>query len=154
MHRLLLVLTSLLSPLAGAAPDPQLTAALTNLLGAEPPAYQSALRDLNADGIDDALIYPLGPDWCGSAGCTLFVLQGSADGFTLLSKTTIVQLPLRVSSQQTHGWHDLIVYAKGEGDVVLRATEAGYPLNPSLQPKAMDTDLQDSQLLLDYQRAP
>ena len=47
-----------------------------------------------------------------------------------------MQLPLAVSAQQTAGWKDLIVHAKGVGDVVLKATNQGYPLNPSMQPQA------------------
>ena len=86
------------------------------------------------------------------AGCTLFVFKGSAEGYELLSKTTIVQLPLAVSAQQTAGWKDLIVHAKGVGDVVLKATNQGYPLNPSMQPQATAADLEYSQQLLNYQQ--
>lgn len=140
----------LLSACTSVAQETPLEQALADQFGATIPAHQSATADLNADGFDDALVYALGPDWCGSAGCTLFVFKGSAEGYALLSKTTIVQLPLAVSAQQTAGWKDLILHAKGVGDVVLKATDQGYPLNPSLQPTASADDLEGSKVLLDY----
>jgi len=142
----------LLSACTSVAQETPLEQALADQFDAAIPAHQSATVDLNADGFDDALVYALGPDWCGSASCTLFVFKGSAEGYELLSKTTIVQLPLAVSAQQTAGWKDLIVHAKGVGDVVLKATNQGYPLNPSMQPQATAADLEYSQQLLNYQQ--
>lgn len=149
-----LILAGLLTGCASASNDTRLDDVLSEQFGSELPGYQSALYDLNDDGVDDALIYAQGPDWCGSAGCTLFVLQGSEHAFTLRSKTTIVQLPLRVSAHSTDGWRDLIVHARGAGDVVLRATDSGYPLNPSMQRSATAAELQSSEILLEYPENP
>lgn len=44
------------------------------------------------------------------------------------------------------------MHAKGVGEVVLRATDQGYPLNPSLQPQASAAGLEHSQPLLTYQQ--
>ena len=149
-----LILAGLLTGCASVSHDTRLNDALSEQFGSELPGYQSALYDLNGDGVDDALIYAQGPNWCGSAGCTLFVLQGSEHAFTLRSKTTIVQLPLRVSAHSTDGWRDLIVHARGAGDVVLRATDSGYPLNPSMQRPATAAELQSSEILLTYPENP
>ena len=83
-----LILAGLLTGCASVSHDTRLNDALSEQFGSELPRYQSALYDLNGDGVDDALIYAQGPNWCGSAGCTLFVLQGSEHAFTLRSKTT------------------------------------------------------------------
>ncbi|GGE37390.1 hypothetical protein GCM10007421_09080 [Halopseudomonas oceani] len=140
----------LLSACATGVTQTPLETALVAQFGEDIPEHQRVLIDLNGDGFNDALIYAQGPDWCGSAGCTLFVYKGGAKGFSLLSRSTVVQLPLVVSAQRSAGWNDLIVHARGQGQVVLRATAEGYPLNPSLQPSASAHDLQDSRALLDY----
>lgn len=150
MKAALFVIVVALSACASAESPPPLESALADQFGGDVPAHERAVIDLNADGFDDALIYALGPDWCGSAGCTLFVFKGSAEGFSPLSRSTVVQLPLSVSKQHSAGWRNLIVHAKGQGNVVLKATAEGYPLNPSLQPPASADDLQDSEILLDY----
>ena len=149
-----LILAGLLTGYASLSHDTRLDDALSEQFGSELPGYQSALYDLDDDGVDDALIYAQGPDWCGSAGCTLFVLQGSEHAFTLRSRTTIAQLPLWVSAHSTDGWRDLIVHAGGAGDVVLRATDSGYPLNPSMQRPATAAELQSSEILLTYPENP
>ncbi|MED5493734.1 MAG: hypothetical protein VYD45_16650 [Pseudomonadota bacterium] len=149
-----LILAGLLTGCASLSHDTRLDDALSEQFGSELPGYQSALYDLDDDGVDDALIYAQGPDWCGSAGCTLFVLQGSEHAFTLRSRTTIAQLPLWVSAHSTDGWRDLIVHARGAGDVVLRATDSGYPLNPSMQRPATAAELQSSEILLEYPENP
>ena len=149
-----LILAGLLTGCASLSHDTRLDDALSEQFGSELPGYQSALYDLDDDGVDDALIYAQGPDWCGSAGCTLFVLQGSEHAFTLRSRTTIAQLPLWVSAHSTDGRRDLIVHARGAGDVVLRATDRGYPLNPSMQQPATTAELQSSEILLTYPENP
>lgn len=116
----------------------------------EIPNYRSVLHDLNNDGLPDALVYAQDPSWCGSGGCTLFVFQGTADGYVFLSRTTLVLLPLAVTPNANHGWKSLQVYAKGTGQVVLTGSDKGYPLNPSLQPLATEDEIKTSQVLLQH----
>jgi len=112
--------------------------------------HRTVLHDLNADGIEDAIVYMTDPYYCGSAGCTMLVFQGTEEGYTHLSSSTIVQLPLSVVETE-EGWKDLIVYAKGTGLVRLKGSEQGYPLNPSMQPLAEEAAIINSLELLNYE---
>ena len=98
--------------------------------------FRYALVDLNGDGRDDAVVFITAPKYCGSGGCVLEVFRGSAMGFGFLSGSTVTSLPIRVSTESTHGWRALIVQSKGRGDVVMRFDGTRYPLNPSVQPLA------------------
>ena len=59
-----LILAGLLTGCASLSHDTRLDDALSEQFGSELPGYQSALYDLDDDGVDDALIYAQGPDWC------------------------------------------------------------------------------------------
>jgi hypothetical protein len=90
--------------------------------------------DLNDDGQEDALVVLTGPEWCGTGGCTLLVVAKEANGFRVVSKSTLIQTPLVVSETRTNGWRDLIVEVRGNGMVALKFDGKGYPSNPSTQP--------------------
>ncbi len=36
--------------------------------------YVAAFRDLNSDGVHEAIVYLVGSSWCGSGGCNTLVL--------------------------------------------------------------------------------
>ncbi|WP_297512284.1 hypothetical protein [uncultured Caulobacter sp.] len=98
-----------------------------------------AALDLRGDGTSERLVYLQGRDWCGSGGCPLLVLAPAGTSFRLVSKTTVVQPPVRVLSTRTNGWRDLGVTVAGGG--VKRAyvarlpfDGAGYAPNPSTPP--------------------
>jgi hypothetical protein len=110
--------------------------------GAEASAFRWALADLNDDGRDDAIVLLSGPKYCGSGGCTMLVFRGTEQGFTLVSASTIVMGPIKVSAKSVAGWRSLIVYSKGKGEVVLRFSGSGYPANPSLQPAVSRVELE------------
>jgi hypothetical protein len=110
--------------------------------GTDSPAYRWALADLDDDGRDDAIVLLSGPKYCGSGGCTMLVFRGTEQGFTLVSVSTVVMAPIRVSLKSVEGWRSLIVYSKGTGDVVLKFSGSRYPSNPSLQPKADRVELE------------
>jgi hypothetical protein len=98
--------------------------------------WRHALADLNGDGVQDALVLLLDPDWCGTGGCTMLVLRGGKRGFAVLSSSSVTDAPIRVSPLKAGGWKSLIVYSRGRGDVLMRFDGARYPNNPSLLPKA------------------
>lgn len=108
--------------------------------------FLSESIDLNGDGILDALVLLTGSNWCGTGGCTLLVLQGTASEFRLVSSSSIIQTPLIVSETRTNGWRDLIVDLRGggatPGKVALKFDGKGYPSNPSTEPMlASDANL-------------
>jgi hypothetical protein len=55
------------------------------------PAFTYSLVDLNDDGILDAVVLLNDPRYCGSGGCTLLILAGTASGFDVLSSSTVVR---------------------------------------------------------------
>ena len=95
-------------------------------------SVRHALTDLNGDGIDDALVLLRDPDWCQAAGCTLLVFSGAKSGYALVSKSKLVELPIRVSSHTVHGWSMLIVRASGRGEVLMRSDGKRYPADTTV----------------------
>jgi hypothetical protein len=98
--------------------------------------YASALVDLNGDGRREALVYLVGPDWCGSGGCHLLILTRDRSAWRLVTRTSVTNAPIRVLSTSSRGWRDIGVRVAGGG---IRAYEArlifngrSYPSNPSL----------------------
>jgi hypothetical protein len=112
------------------------------------PPFRYALTDLDGDGRADALVLLLGGNWCGSGGCNMLVFRAAANGFTLVSVSTITNEPIRVSPEKSHGWRTLIVFSKGKGDVLMRFNGTRYPLNPSVQPKATPAQVSAAQVVM------
>jgi len=111
--------------------------------------YKIYLSDLNGDGKEDALVYMTDRNWCGSGGCTLIVFKGSDKGFDFLSKTRVSMQPIRISSNMSHGWRNLIVNAKGIGSVVLKYNGKEYPYNPTLLPKPNEAELKSAKSVIE-----
>lgn len=105
-------------------------------------SFRYALADLDDDGRDDAIVLLSGPNFCGSGGCTMLVFRGTEAGFTLVSSSTIVLAPIRISPYSVNGWRSLIVHVKDKGDVVLHFSGTRYPANPSMQPKVQQVELE------------
>jgi hypothetical protein len=100
-------------------------------------AYKSALADLNADGVDEIILRATDPSWCGSGGCTLFILAHERSSFRIITRTTITKLPIRLLASSTNGWRDLSVVVQGGGIMeaqVMKLSFDGnsYPSNPSM----------------------
>ena len=111
--------------------------------------WRHALIDLNGDRIDDAVVLMTDPAWCGTGGCTLLVFRGSRRGFTLQSKSSVSDVPIRVAPLVVAGWKSLLVYSRGRGEVLMRFTGSGYPDNPSLQPKASTAQVRGALMLIE-----
>ena len=60
-------------------------------------------------------VYLIGPEYCGSAGCSLLVLHRTGDTFDLLGKVSTVDTPVRVLETTTNGRPDLAIRTRGEG---------------------------------------
>jgi len=101
--------------------------------------YLAAFRDLNGDGIPEAIVYLIGKKWCGSGGCNLLVFQKSGASWKLITKMTITNPPIRMIGAKTNGWHNLGVWVQGGGiqpgyEAELRFNGKSYPKNPSVPP--------------------
>lgn len=110
--------------------------------------FSSATADLNGDGIDDGIVIARGLTWCGSGGCTLLVFQGTTSGFRFVSRSTMLETPVRVSTTAVRGWKTLIVRTHEKGDVLLKFDGKAYPLDPSLQKAATESQSNAARVLL------
>lgn len=87
------------------------------------------------------LLYMSAPDWCGSGGCTLFVLVPGDRGLVAIGRITLVRPPVLVLDTQTNGMPDIVVRVrddyypgKGEKFVVLPFDGHTYASNPTMPP--------------------
>lgn len=87
------------------------------------------------------LVYVADGDFCGSGGCTLYVLEEKDDALVELSRMTISHAPIRVLRSHTNGMPDISVrvrsdYYPGPGPkfVALPFDGSRYALNPTGPP--------------------
>ena len=113
--------------------------------------YIASQSDLNGDGKPEFVVHVIGPAACGTGGCTTLVFMPEGDGFRRVSTITVSSPPVRISSQSSNGWRDLIVHVSGggaaDGDVQLKYAGQGYPENPTLAGAAPQT-LEGSEVLI------
>lgn len=102
-------------------------------------SYKWGEASLNSEEVPEQFLYATAPAFCGSGGCTLFVLQKEAGKYKVVLRSTVVQLPIRLLPTKTHGWHDIAVNVSGgeikPGAVRLRFNGERYPSNPTLAPR-------------------
>jgi len=141
-----------ISPLHAAAPA-QLRVAVNAYIQKQGdstmPEFRHVLIDLDADSQPDAIVLLTGQAWCGAGGCTMLVLRHTDTGFTLVSSSTVVSEPIRISAERQHNWSSLIVFANKVGDVMLQFDGTRYPRNASLQPKASAAQLKAAKIVLE-----
>lgn len=150
-HIALVLLIAFLSPIANAQEQASIASATYAYLATRGDRSHPPLRifssDLNGDGRADAIVLLTGNAWCGSGGCNMLILQASETGFSFVSESTITREPLMVLPEMKHGWHTLIVMSGRTGKVVMRFDGHRYPSNPSMQPKASSTQVEQAQIL-------
>jgi hypothetical protein len=103
-------------------------------------SYIPAFVDLRDEGTKEVVVYVTDADWCGSGGCTTLILAPEGSSYRLVTKITIVRLPIRILATKTNGWHDLGVWVQGGGiepayEAKLSFDGQTYPSNPSMAPR-------------------
>mgnify|MGYP000370166062 CR=1 FL=1 len=78
-------------------------------------SFRWAEFDLDGDGRAEQFVYADGADWCGSGGCTLFVLTPAGGQWRQLLRATISWPPIAVLPSRSHGWRDIAVATGGGG---------------------------------------
>lgn len=98
--------------------------------------YALAWRDLNGDGADEAIVYPIGPFFCGSGGCNTLVLTPAGPMYEKVGDISVSRTPIEVLDTSSNGWKDLTVVVAGgggaNGRAVLRFDGKAYPGNASM----------------------
>jgi hypothetical protein len=103
--------------------------------------------DLNNDGKQEILVGLTGPYFCGSGGCTMYLLTNHGD---VITKFSVVSYPVYVDTITTKGWKDLIIYSGGSNRVV-KWNGKSYPSNPSILPKMTAEPSAKQTKLLDWE---
>jgi hypothetical protein len=98
---------------------PEVIAALGHELGPKgfsaDARYGIAFADLNDDHQAEALVHLVDPGYCGSGGCTTFVLTQSEGAWHSIGRMTVSQLPIYRLPSHHDGWFDLAVRLSGGG---------------------------------------
>ncbi len=116
--------------------------------------YVASFADLNGDGKQEAIVQIISDEWCGSGGCSTWVLVQQEGRWKEQSSISIVHGDVRLLPHVSHGWHDLSVFVAGggltPGYAVLAFDGRRYPLNPSVPParKARPGEAEAGRLLL------
>jgi hypothetical protein len=101
--------------------------------------------DLNNDKKDEYFVGFSNPYFCGTGGCSGFILNN--DG-SLLNKFTVTDFPIFVGTTASEKFQDLIVSSKGILYSV-KMKNGKYPSNPSVQEKWKGAVPDQSQAILD-----
>ena len=84
--------------------------------------------DLNGDGNMEILIGLNGSNFCGSGGCTVYLLTHQGD---VITRFTVVDYPVYVATESTKGWKNLVL-TSGRKDRLVQFDGEKYPSNPSV----------------------
>ena len=91
--------------------------------------FQYEEVDLNGDGINEYLVGFKNSYFCGSGGCTYYLLHNSGSVITVF---TVSEAPfIAMVTSKTNGWRDIVVYSNGALRQ-LKFDGKTYPSNPSM----------------------
>jgi len=96
--------------------------------------------DLNDDGKNEYFIQLSGQYFCGTGGCSYYLLNND---FTVNTYFSVTNPPVFKSSNVTNGWHDLILFGDYNQDGGVKnytylkfdKSKGSYPSNPSIVKK-------------------
>jgi len=160
---LLLALSAASTQQKSADPGPETRTSLRRFLQTfddnKETRYLAAFPDLDGDGQPEAIVYLISRNWCGSGGCSMFVLKKNGSGWKTVTRTTITQLPIRVLTNASHGWRNLGVWVQGGGiqpgyEAELRFDGKTYPRNPSFPPARRLNDKTAGDVLISDSQKP
>jgi hypothetical protein len=107
--------------------------------------FTSAIIQSEGNTKEEIVVYISGPLWCGSGGCTLWILEPDGESFKVIGKMPIVWPPIRVLRTKSHGHYDIGVWVEGGGiqpgyEAYIRFNGKSYPDNPSVPPSHQLTE--------------
>ncbi|KDN54900.1 hypothetical protein [Flavobacterium seoulense] len=101
--------------------------------------------DLNNDKKDEYFVGFSNPYFCGSGGCSGYILNN--DG-SLINSFTVTDFPIFVATSSNEKFYNLIVKSRGIFHLV-KMNNGKYPLNPSVQEKWKGEIPKESSKVLD-----
>lgn len=102
--------------------------------------------DLDSDGRRDAIVLFRTPYgfWCGTHGCTMFVMKAHNEHFSMVSAIQTVRPPVHVSEMETNGWKNIILRVSGRStkakDVAMKFDGKSYPQYPDVMDPIAPTE--------------
>jgi hypothetical protein len=105
--------------------------------------YIPAFQDLNGDGVPEAIVYMMGPGWCGSGGCTTLILTPKGTSWKAVANTGVDFPPIYMLPAVSNGWHGIGVMVRdlrvqGEYEVELDFDGKRYPKYATLSTKRLE----------------
>jgi hypothetical protein len=94
--------------------SPDYTAETMSVFGREA-RYVAEPVDLNGDGSDEVFVYLLGPQFCGTGGCTMLLFTRTGTGYGLVDRFPITRTPVIVLEATSSGWSDIVRAEAGGG---------------------------------------
>jgi hypothetical protein len=83
--------------------------------------------DLNEDGKKEIFVGLFGTYFCGSGGCTMYLIDSQGNKITVF---TVAGNPVVIDNNKTNGWKDLFIYS-GKKNRIVKFDGKKYPSNPS-----------------------
>jgi hypothetical protein len=87
--------------------------------------------DLNGDSKKEIFVGLIGSYFCGSGGCTQYILDHQGK---VITRFTVSDYPVIIDSKATNNWKNLIILSGGKNRLV-QFDGKSYPSNPSVQPQ-------------------
>ncbi|WP_265570183.1 hypothetical protein [Sphingomicrobium nitratireducens] len=101
-------------------------------------ATRVGFADLDGEGGEEALAWLVDPMWCGTGGCSLYVLREAGSGWRILDEIGPSQLPVYALAPGADGWAELgvTVYGGGMPEALMAVPHdaSGYAANPTVDP--------------------
>ncbi|QZT37726.1 hypothetical protein K5X82_02240 [Halosquirtibacter xylanolyticus] len=92
--------------------------------------FRYAPVDLNGDGKEEVFVGIPNMNYCGSGGCTFFLLD---DQLNVKQKFTVSDVPFKILKSKHQGWNDLVINSKGKS-YLMEFNNGKYPSNPTVSP--------------------
>ncbi|QZE15627.1 hypothetical protein K4L44_07285 [Halosquirtibacter laminarini] len=86
--------------------------------------------DLNGNGKPECFVGIPNGYYCGSGGCTFFLMDEKLD---LKQQFSVSDVPFRVLKSSHDGWNDLVIMSNGRPHLMIYKN-GHYPSNPSVEP--------------------
>lgn len=95
---------------------------------------------LGDDGNKQTLVMFQGPYFCGSGGCTIYLLDSD---YKTISEFSVSDEPIKIAETTSNGWKDLLISSGGKLHV-MKYNGKKYPGNPSVEAEYTGDGKQDT----------